>query len=227
VGAFDGLTVESWAIFVFFEVVVRTYRFEIVHVWRLTSRELDVYLGSPAQFSFGILCEVSARPDTYSLFKVEESLQRFRPFFFRSPLSFDVFAAAVLHDEMPAPRQTFQEAMELVSLPSTGQTRRYAGVRAAWLPGSDIPQAKELVGPGRVLPARPVAAFGGHVFAQAGLAVSRAVEDLEDARGVSSKGRLGIHVRGSPGRRLFGRAEGAAISSVAERRNPRATGGLT
>ena len=97
---------------------------------------------------------------------------------------------------MSTPRQTFQEAMELVSLPSADQTKRYMSVRAPWLPGSDIPQLREHIGLGKVFPAMPFAAFGGHVYAQSGLAVCRAVEELESSRGINSKRRLGLHVRG-------------------------------
>jgi len=105
----------------------------------------------------------------------------------------------------PPPRQTFQEAMELVSLPSPDQTKRYASVRAAWIPGSDIPRIQELIGPGKVLPVLPTTAFGGHVFSQAGLAVSRAVEDFENSRGIGASRRLGIHVGETSGWTTGGR----------------------
>ncbi len=94
-------------------------------------------------------------------------------------------------------RLTFQEALELIPLPSQGHSRRYSSTRAAFLPASDIPLTEDLVGPGKPLALWPTAAFGGHVYAQAGLAVCRALQELDDGQTEGAKGRLkklGLHV---------------------------------
>lgn len=57
-------------------------------------------------------------------------------------------------------------------------------IRAAYLPGSDI------VSP---MPRVHKAAYGGHVYAQAGLAVCQAWRELEDQKGVKPASRFGLH----------------------------------
>ena len=92
-----------------------------------------------------------------------------------------------------AARLSFQEQMELAELPSdtqsnTAATRRFMGTRGAYLPGFlDY-------GPGVDMPRMHKAAFGGHVYAQSGLAVCRAWGKLEDQNGVKPSARLGLHV---------------------------------
>ena len=95
--------------------------------------------------------------------------------------------------------QSFQEALELLALPPTGDVRRYIGVRSAWMPGIDLPLTAETVGPGKPLRGTPVAAYGGHVYAQAGLAACRLVEEDESdhqANGgtLARDKKLGLHV---------------------------------
>ena len=84
---------------------------------------------------------------------------------------------------------SFQEAMDLVPLPpvTTGPVRQFMATTPAYLPGSDYPEEKEM-------PTIHAAAFGGHVYAQSGLAAWRVWRELEDKKGVAKKGRLGLHV---------------------------------
>jgi hypothetical protein len=72
------------------------------------------------------------------------------------------------------------------------------GTRAAWLPGSGLAQLANHAGPGKKYHKLPNAAFGGHVYSQAGLAVCHVVEEEEKKRGPNPKGKLGLHVRSSP-----------------------------
>ncbi|KAK0704010.1 thioesterase-like superfamily-domain-containing protein [Lasiosphaeria miniovina] len=85
------------------------------------------------------------------------------------------------------PRLPFQEALDIVRLPNATQTQsvhRFMGQRAAYVPGSDMPP---------IMPRLHIAAFGGHVFAQAGLAVCRARKELEDKKGTKPSERRGLH----------------------------------
>ncbi|KAK0646838.1 thioesterase-like superfamily-domain-containing protein [Cercophora newfieldiana] len=83
------------------------------------------------------------------------------------------------------PRLSFQEALELVNLPphngASSQARRFMGTRAAHLPGVEIEFNVH------------TAAYGGHVYGQAALAVCRAQRELEDQKGVKPSDRLGLH----------------------------------
>lgn len=77
-------------------------------------------------------------------------------------------------------RLTFQEQMKLTALPDITRdgvvVKRYMSRRAAWYPGCDLPPSvKEGLGPENPMPFRNSAAFGGHVYSQAGLAASRAL----------------------------------------------------
>ncbi|KAK4237617.1 thioesterase-like superfamily-domain-containing protein [Achaetomium macrosporum] len=83
--------------------------------------------------------------------------------------------------------QPLQEVLDVVKLAPEGETRRFMGTRAAHLPGSDFTGDKH-----HLLPAHN-AAFGGHVYAQAALAVARAWRELEDERGTKQGERLDLH----------------------------------
>ena len=88
------------------------------------------------------------------------------------------------------PRLSFQEALELVKLPSqdgpSSQAQRFMATRAAHLPGVEIEFSMH------------VAAYGGHVYGQAALAACRALRELEDEKGMKPSERLGLHVRRMP-----------------------------
>jgi hypothetical protein len=85
------------------------------------------------------------------------------------------------------PPLPLQEALHLVKLPSTGETRRYMGTRAAYLPGSDFTADAGV-------PSTHTAAFGSHVYTQAALAAAQAWRELEDERGAKPGERLDLHV---------------------------------
>ncbi|KAK3313565.1 thioesterase-like superfamily-domain-containing protein [Apodospora peruviana] len=93
-------------------------------------------------------------------------------------------------------RLSFQESMSLVELPApkdvmprgpagSPAVRKFMSTRAAYLPTSDYPSD------GGKLPKLHTAAFGGHVYAQAGYAACKCWRDLEDKRGMSE--RQGLH----------------------------------
>ncbi|SPQ26275.1 10fbc22b-a390-49e8-a39a-079818295fe4 [Thermothielavioides terrestris] len=86
-------------------------------------------------------------------------------------------------DDPPLP---LKEALAIVRLPSEGQSRRFMGTRKAYLPGSDYT-------PDKGTPRMHRAAFGGHVYAQAALAVARTWRELEDERGTRPGERLHLH----------------------------------
>jgi hypothetical protein len=86
------------------------------------------------------------------------------------------------------PPQSLQEALDMVKLPPAGEARRFMGTRSAYLPGSDLASLE-----GSTLTAHK-AAFGGHVYAQAALAVARAWREMEDERGAKPTERLDLHV---------------------------------
>ncbi|KAK4120259.1 Thioesterase/thiol ester dehydrase-isomerase [Parathielavia appendiculata] len=86
------------------------------------------------------------------------------------------------------PVQSLQEALNLVRLPSEGQIRQFMSTRAAYLPGSDL-----TIPAGNVRMITHKAAFGGHVYAQAALAVVRAWREMEDEKGTKLSDRLDIH----------------------------------
>ncbi|KAK0609762.1 thioesterase-like superfamily-domain-containing protein [Bombardia bombarda] len=97
-------------------------------------------------------------------------------------------------------RLSFQEMMHLVKLPPVPDSgsgsgsesgppppHRYMSTRAAYIPGAfdfgvadDVPRVHN-------------AAFGGHVYAQAGLAACRAWSEIEDGKGVNKSEKLGLH----------------------------------
>lgn len=96
------------------------------------------------------------------------------------------------------PRLSFQEVLELVKLPpaasdSTGQ--QWMSTRAAFVPGADLP---------KLLPRPHKAAYGGHVYGQAALAVSKTLKKLDDRKGTKPSERLGFHVSDPPPRLLAG-----------------------
>ncbi|KAL2158137.1 hypothetical protein VTH06DRAFT_4705, partial [Thermothelomyces fergusii] len=81
---------------------------------------------------------------------------------------------------------TLQEALNLIKLASEGESRRYMGTRAAYLPGADI-------SPDKGISSLHKAAFGGHVYGQAALAVARTQRELEDETGRKPSERLNLH----------------------------------
>ncbi|QBZ62025.1 hypothetical protein PoMZ_10899 [Pyricularia oryzae] len=97
-------------------------------------------------------------------------------------------------------RLSFQEIMELTELPvdaeaaQRGVVRRFMSRRPAWLPGSDIERIEELCGEGKPFWHAPLASFGGHVYAQSGMAAARVV-DAEEKAGPSDERqrRRGVH----------------------------------
>lgn len=107
-------------------------------------------------------------------------------------------------------RLSFQESMDLVPLASEDQTKtgvkRYMSTRAAWLPGSDLPNIYPPSSRGK-----HGAAFGGNVYSQGALATCRALAEAEDKRGLASNERLGIHVGYYSFRPYSGRHAGVFI----------------
>ncbi|KAL8377663.1 hypothetical protein RB595_008384 [Gaeumannomyces hyphopodioides] len=102
--------------------------------------------------------------------------------------------------EAPDPRLSFEELMELAELPLSpeaaagGVARRFMSRRPANLPGSDIEEEDVVSGPRGVFPNPPVAAFGGHVFCQAAVAVGRVASEEEDKQGAgAAESRHGLH----------------------------------
>jgi hypothetical protein len=98
-------------------------------------------------------------------------------------------------------RLTFQEAMSLVSLPhkiaEDGKLiKRYMSRRKAWVTGDDlIPLAMEHGASATKAATAAYNAYGGHVYAQAGLAVSRAFRSAQEtADNGSLEKKFGIHV---------------------------------
>ncbi|KAI1497891.1 thioesterase-like superfamily-domain-containing protein [Biscogniauxia marginata] len=88
-------------------------------------------------------------------------------------------------------RLTFQEAMSLTPLQekvdADGKViKRYMSCRSAWVPGSDLPFAKA--------PFTVSAAYGGHVYSQAGMAASRAFSEMRAAaKDDRADKKFGIH----------------------------------
>jgi hypothetical protein len=98
-------------------------------------------------------------------------------------------------------RLTFQEAMSLIPLPDKVADdekviKRYMSRRKVWITGEDlIPLAIEL---GLKNFKSGISAYGGHVYAQASLAASRAFRAAQNVAGHSNKTkRFSIHVRAS------------------------------
>ncbi|KAJ4287059.1 hypothetical protein N0V88_007825 [Collariella sp. IMI 366227] len=88
-------------------------------------------------------------------------------------------------DDEPA-ALPFQEAMDVARLPSQGESRRFMGTRAAYLPGSDYS--------GEVsIPSTHRAAFGGHVYGQSALVVARTWKEMEDEKGAKEDERFDLH----------------------------------
>ncbi|KAL2127730.1 hypothetical protein VTI74DRAFT_10259 [Chaetomium olivicolor] len=80
----------------------------------------------------------------------------------------------------------FQEALDVVKLPSKGEVRRFMGKRAAYLPGSDYTADKGM-------PSMHKAAFGGHVYGQSALVVARTWREMEDEKGAKPSERFDLH----------------------------------
>ncbi|KAI1461841.1 Thioesterase/thiol ester dehydrase-isomerase [Annulohypoxylon moriforme] len=97
-------------------------------------------------------------------------------------------------------RLTFQEIMSLAPLHDKvidGKiTKRYMSQRRPWCPEEDIPIASEKSNtehdPIQNSPQRKVA-YGGHVYSQAGMAVSRAFAEIQASQTSSPRKTLGIH----------------------------------
>ncbi|KAI1209038.1 Thioesterase/thiol ester dehydrase-isomerase [Annulohypoxylon truncatum] len=91
-------------------------------------------------------------------------------------------------------RLTFQEIMSLVPLEdgmADGKiTKQYMSRRRAWCPEDDVPIASEMAYPEQENSRRRKAAYGGHVYSQAGMAVSRALAETSQP---ASRRILGIH----------------------------------
>lgn len=81
----------------------------------------------------------------------------------------------------------FQEALDVVRLPSQGEARRFMGTRAAYLPGSDYMGETSI-------PTTHRAAFGGHVYGQSALVVARTWREMEDEKGAKEDERFDLHV---------------------------------
>lgn len=107
-------------------------------------------------------------------------------------------------------RLTFQENMKLLALPDRSfegrVVKRYMSQRAAWVPGSDLPRPKDNQEEGTSAPnGRRFRygnfAYGGHVYAQAGMAASRAFDEMQRAESGNGGRRkeFGIHVGGFSG----------------------------
>ncbi|KAK6086236.1 acyl-thioesterase II [Seiridium cupressi] len=95
-------------------------------------------------------------------------------------------------------RLTFQEQMRLVELPGIIRDgtaiKQYMSQRTAHVPGIDLPLTKDDYGPAKMLLSRPKAAYGGHVYSQAGLAASRAFSYSRAKTLTGSTGKeFGIH----------------------------------
>ncbi|OTB06017.1 hypothetical protein M426DRAFT_319381 [Hypoxylon sp. CI-4A] len=95
------------------------------------------------------------------------------------------------------PRLTFQEVMSLAPLPDEIEngsiTKRYMSQRKAWSPLGDIPFASEDPEAEREIKDTPKTAYGGHVYAQAGLAASRAIDEIQAGQSGAPKKKVGIH----------------------------------
>ncbi|ORY62462.1 thioesterase-like superfamily-domain-containing protein [Pseudomassariella vexata] len=97
-------------------------------------------------------------------------------------------------------RLTFQEALSIMPIPDRvvdGHTiKRYMSLRSAWFPGIDLPVGMDDEGVEKPMrfPSEGRAAYGGHVYSQAGLAASKAFEDmLAGGKAMAKKKEFGIH----------------------------------
>jgi hypothetical protein len=95
-------------------------------------------------------------------------------------------------------RLTFQEQFKLVELPGglrEGRTaRRFMSQRAAYVPGSDLPIPRGST-PGGLQSFIHKAAFGGHVYSQAGLAASKTFAlNRANTSDATTLNTFGIHV---------------------------------
>ena len=86
----------------------------------------------------------------------------------------------------PDDRLTFQEALNLVKLPTGTVSQRFMSTRAAYIPGQELHSG---------LPRLHSAAYGGVAYGQAALAACRTWRELEDQKGTKPSERLGLHVR--------------------------------
>lgn len=105
-------------------------------------------------------------------------------------------------DATPDKRLTFQEVMSLIPLPNKAEsgntTKRYMSQRRAWSPEGDIPIASGKTSHGQFKPFKRQAAYGGHVYSQAGLAASITFSQMQaqaSSHNNDSQRKFGIHVR--------------------------------
>ncbi|KAL7629145.1 hypothetical protein AAE478_000664 [Parahypoxylon ruwenzoriense] len=94
-------------------------------------------------------------------------------------------------------RLTFQEVMGLAPLPDEVEngrvTKRYMSQRKAWCLEGDVPIASEREDLEYIFTNKKKAAFGGHVYSQAGLAASRAFAEMQSSQNGASRKKPGIH----------------------------------
>ncbi|UKZ76998.1 hypothetical protein TrVFT333_004714 [Trichoderma virens FT-333] len=95
------------------------------------------------------------------------------------------------------PRRGFLEAMEMSRLTGNGDsndTHQFMSRQPAWQPGAELPWGSDDNTKHKTATYFTTRAYGGHVYIQAPLAAVNVVEgDDESAKGVSSKGKFGIH----------------------------------
>ncbi|KAM7191748.1 Thioesterase-like superfamily domain containing protein [Rhypophila sp. PSN 637] len=92
------------------------------------------------------------------------------------------------------PRLSYQEALALVELPplpssagtTSGSVRRFMSTSPVYVQTTDYPRDHPLWGMHK-------SGFGGHVYAQSGLAAYKVWKSVEDQKGAKSHERLGIH----------------------------------
>lgn len=91
---------------------------------------------------------------------------------------------------------SYQEAMAMVELPplpssvgtATGSVRRFMSTCPVYVQTTDYPEDSPLYGMHK-------AGFGGHVYAQSGLAAYKVWKSIEDEKDAKPHERLGLHVR--------------------------------
>ncbi|KAI0143347.1 thioesterase-like superfamily-domain-containing protein [Pestalotiopsis sp. NC0098] len=94
-------------------------------------------------------------------------------------------------------RLTFQEQMKLVELPDVVRegavVKRFMSQRAPWVPGCDLPIPNDSAR-GKMQLYKSRAAFGGHVYSQAGLVASKTFASVRgNVSSVAGSNHFGIH----------------------------------
>lgn len=95
-------------------------------------------------------------------------------------------------------RLTFQEQMQMIELPDVVREgaviKRFMSQRAPWFPGCDLPIPTDSAR-GKMQLYKSRAAFGGHVYSQAGLAASKTFASVRgNVSSVAGSNHFGIHV---------------------------------